>query len=159
MSMFGESIRSRLPHPSVLHDSEHPMSKIIDNTFGELFDKYDVQEWFNQFFLTDATGDYLDIHGKQYGVMRKLDETDDDYRERIIYTLMGHITAHYLIDIYNLELYPKLDSTYTPTTTLLSDNEYLQGDDIKGYYAKTDDTTKAILNKKFILEGDCVTWL
>lgn len=158
MSMYGEAIRSRLPQPSILHDNEHPMSKIIDNTFGELFDKYDVQEWFNQFFLTDATGDYLDIHGKQYGVMRRIDETDESYRERIIYTMMGHLTVNYLKDIYGLELYPQISTTYT-NNTLLSDNEYLQGEGDTGYYAKTDDSTKNILNKKFILEEDQIVWL
>lgn len=161
MSMYGEAIRSRLPHPSVLHDSEHPMSKIIDNTFGELFDNYDVQGWLNQFFLMEADDEYLDIHGRQYGVMRRLDESDDDYRERIIYTLLGHITVYYLDDMYNLDLYPQLQSEadYTSATTLLSDNMYLQGDDIRGYYVDTDDSTKSILEKKFILDTEQIKWL
>ena len=90
MSVFGEEIIDRLHENCSLRNINNPVRKIIDNGVGEWFDNYDDQDFFNMFFLTDAVGAYLDEWGKIYGVKRKQDELDDDYRNRIIYDVLGY---------------------------------------------------------------------
>lgn len=163
MSIQGEEIINRLPLHSKLRNEDNPMRKILIYTIGEWLNQYNVDEWFKQHFLNDATGKYLDLFGKQFNVKRKIDEEDGDYRQRIIYIVIGHLTVPYLKSIYNVEIYNK-PNNYVEDMTLLSDNEYyLQTSsniDIEGYYGIADETTQNILNKKFILTGNGgVTWL
>lgn len=160
MSDVGDAIISRMPLQSPIRNPQNPMHKIIQNTIGEYMDRYDLMNWFNQHFLTDANGKYLDVHGKDYGVKRKTDETDEDYRKRIIYETLGHLTVDYIRDVYNVDLYvqPSSDITFDRGSTLTSDNEHLIDVEQNGFFGVTDDTTKTILNKKFVL-GDSITWL
>ena len=160
MSIYGEAIISRLPLHSVLHDTSHPMNQIIQNTIGEWLDHYDVVEWFHQFFVTDATGAYLDLHGKQYGVKRKIDESDEDYRQRIVYAILKHLTVNYLIDVYDVQLYTRPSDTFVSGSTLVSDNPYILNDtSITGFLGVApDESTENTLNKKFVIE-DVITWL
>ena len=155
MSDFGEEIINRLPRRSSLHNKKHPMRKIIDGTIGEWLQNQEETDWFSQFFLTEATGKYLDVHGKNYGLLRKIDESDEEYRQRIIYESLGHLTVDFLRDVYCVDLYSYVDDFNVNMNTLVSDNPHLSS---QGYLADADATVKHILNKKFVI-GSEVTWL
>ena len=158
--MYGEAIINRLPLQSKIRDPSNPMNKIINNTIGEWLDRYDVQGWLHQFFIQDATGSYLDLHGRQYGLKRKPNEDDDSFKQRIIYEMLGHLTTDYLTDVYGVELYTNpADTTFVEGTTLVSDNPYLNSNEsVDGFIGKTDSTTEGILNRKFVLD-EAITWL
>jgi hypothetical protein len=52
---------------------------------GDQLDKVDPAQTNleQQFAVSTATGAALDLHGKDWGIPRKLNESDDDYRKRI----------------------------------------------------------------------------
>ena len=122
MSENGEEIINRLPATSGLHNNPDAR-KVIENTIGAWFDYLEEQDWFNQFFLDSATGKYLDLHGQTFDIPRKIDETDEDYRNRIIYEGLGHLTVKFLLDVYGVELYSYV-SNFSINDTLISDNPY-----------------------------------
>lgn len=152
--MYGEEIIARLPPYSPLHREDNPGRKVIINTVGEWLDRFEEREWMEQFFLQEATGKYLDLHGNDFGLPRKINESDDDYRNRIIYESLGHLTTYFLKSVYNVGLYVKVND-FDSDTMLTSDNEYISHN---GFVGVTDESTKQILNKKFVLGSD-VTWL
>ena len=154
MSDFGEAIIKRINNHE-LQKTNNPMHQIIDNTVGEWLTDFDDTEFFEQFFLQESTGAYLDLHGKDFGIIRKIDESDEDYRNRIIYESLGHLTVDFLKKVYKLELYSYVEDFNVSNNTLVSDNPYLAS---QGFMAYADETTKQILNKKFVL-GKGVTWL
>ena len=156
MSDYGEEILDRLPENSSLKLQNNPARKVIDNTVGEWLDNYADNDIFNNLFLTEATGGYIDVHGKEYGVYRKLNESDEDYKKRIIYQLIGHLTVDYLINIFDVKLYVDIPSYDPNTNKLTSDNYYINGE--TGFMAEADEITKSVLNKKFVL-GSGVRWL
>lgn len=161
MSEKGEILIERLPLQSELRNEDNPMRKILLNTIGEWLERYNVDEWFKQHFLNEATGKYLDLHGKQFNIKRKENEDDEKYRERIKYIIIGHLTIPYLKNIYNIKIFNKPEN-YTDGYTLLSDNEYYlesgNNIDIMGYYGMAEEEIKELLNKKFIINSG-ITWL
>lgn len=152
--MYGEEIIARLPSHSSLHREDNPGRQVLLNTIGAWLDRFEEREWFEQFFLQDATGKYLDLHGRDFGLPRKIDESDDDYRNRIIYETLGHLTTYFLKSVYNVELYVKVND-FDGDTMLTSDNEYIS---TNGFMGVVDESTQNILDKKFVL-GSGVTWL
>lgn len=155
MSDFGEEIIERLGSNSNLSvDSD--FGKIIDRTIGEWLQRIDEEPFFEQFFLQSATGQYLDLHGRDYGVRRRLEESDEDYRERIIYEVLGHLTVPYLIDVYDVELYYYIPDFNVSDNTLTSDNPYIVDSVFMGVAPSL--TVKNILNKRFVL-GGAIVWL
>lgn len=157
--MYGEVILNRLPLHSVLHDKNHPMYKIIDNSVGEWLDNYDIIEWFNQFFINTAKGAYLDLWGHEFKVKRRPDEDDESYRQRIIYEMLGRLTFNYLLDVFGVELYTNPVGGYVDGSTLVSDNPYLENSNlVDGFIGRADPDTQKVLNRKFVLDG-VITWL
>lgn len=160
MSLYGESIIESLPLHSPIRKQGNPMHQIINNTVGEWLDHYDLIELFKQLFIQDATGLWLDVHGRQYNVKRKEDEDDESYRQRIIYEMLGHLTTYYLRDVYGVELYTNPSTTeFIEGVTLVSDNPYLcNSADVDGFLGETDNVTESILDKKFVLD-EAIQWL
>lgn len=154
MSEYGEEILERLPENSSLKMKNNPARKIIDNSLGEWLDNYDDN--FENLFLNESVGEYIDCHGREYGVYRKIDESDEDYKKRIIYQILGHLTADYLINIYKVNLYVNIPNYNPNNNELTSDNYYINGEN--GFMASADETTQSILNKKFVL-GSGIRWL
>ena len=154
MSEYGEEILDRLPENSSLKSSNNPARKVIMNTLGEWLDNYDDN--FENLFLNESVGEYIDCHGREYGVYRKLNESDEDYKKRIIYQILGHLTADYLINIYNVNLYVDIPNYNPNNNELTSDNHYIS--DENGFMALADEVTRSILNKKFVL-GSGIRWL
>lgn len=154
MSEHGEAMFERLPMSSALQKHDNPGRKVLDNTIGEWLDNHDISELFEGVFLESATGPYLDLHGKDLNIPRQLDESDDDYRERLQYESLGHLTAKYLNDVFNLEVYAKVDDFDLTENMLTTNNPYIQGP----FMIQCNDTVKNILQRKFVFGGD-VTWL
>ena len=155
--MFGEGIIERLPVQSKLNQSNNPMRLVLINTVGALLDDYNtgLDDFFDSVFITESSGEWLNTLGVDYNIPRKIGESDDDYRERIIYERMGHLTADYLVDVYGVKLYTRVDDFNKSDNTLVSDNPYIK---TNGFMMLTDASTKDILYKKFVL-GDEVLWL
>lgn len=150
MSDFGEEIIERLPSHSALRKEDNSMRKVIDYTIGEWLQQHHDNDWFSQFFLNEATGKYLDLHGKEYGLTRRINESDESFRKRIIYETLGHLTLNFLKDVYGVEVYLNRDDFDVDDNTLVSDNPYLTTD----LLIVTDSQTQAILNKKFVLDSN-----
>lgn len=154
MSEYGEEILDRLPEYSSLKSPNNIARKVIMNTVGEWLDNFNDN--FENLFLNESEGEYIDCHGREYGVYRKLGESDEDYKKRIIYQILGHLTVDYLINIYNVDLYVNIPNYNPNNNELTSDNHYITSEN--GFMASADEITKAILNKKFVL-GSGVRWL
>jgi hypothetical protein len=154
MSDFGEGIINRLADNCSLKDMNNPASKVIDKTVGAWLDEYYNSDFFSNVFLSEAEGAYLDVIGTDYSVYRQIGESDTDYRERIVYERLGHLTTRYLIDVYGLTLFKNVANFNPHDNTLTSDNEYLH----EGFMCIADEQTKNILSKKFAL-GSGLTWL
>lgn len=155
MSDFGDEIIARLGENTNLAKPNNPMGKLLDYTVGEWLQQIDDSDFIEQLFLQESTGKHLDLHGKNFGVKRKVDESDENYRNRIIYEGLGHLTIDFLIDVYNVKLYSFVDGFNVNNNDLTSDNPYLSDN---GFMAVADSNTKTILNRKFVLDNT-VVWL
>lgn len=144
MSFYGTGIIERLPINSQLQNPNNPMHNIIQNTIGELLDNFEID--YDQFFLQDATGKYLDLHGKQYGIGRKNNESDEEYRNRIILSAYEYATVKVLTEIYGVKFYANVDNFENNTNLLCSDNPYLT-DELMGFISEE---VYNILDEKFI---------
>ena len=83
MSVFLDLLCGLLPLHSVLQVEGNELRKVLDRSIGEYFDNVDdIKE---QLFLSSATGSWLDVWGRDFGVPRKLGEGDEEYRERIVF--------------------------------------------------------------------------
>ena len=151
MSDNGEVILEMLGEDSALNKKNNPVRRIIDDGIGGWYDKFEEDFNFEDFFLDTATGKYLDLWGKQYKINRKTDESDDDYRKRIIYESLGHLTVNYLMDVFGLTVYSYVEDYNPLKNTLTSDNEYINDN---GFMIFTTDTLIKTLNKKLILDSN-----
>ena len=142
-----------LPMASVLQRKDNQLRIVLDRTVGEWLDNF--SQPYEQLFLTSATGGWLDAHGKDYGVPRRIDEDDESYRQRIIYEKLDHLTPALLNNVYNVKLFSYRSDFDVTDNTLVSDNPYI---DNGGYLGLADLDTMDILDKKFILDSG-VTWL
>lgn len=153
MSDGMEMILELLPWNSSLQKKDNPLHIVLDKTVGEWLDHF--EQPYEQLFLLTATGGWLDAHGKDYGVLRKIDETDDSYRQRIIYEKLDHLTPQLLADVYNIRLFNYREDFSATLNTLASDNPYICEE---GYIGLSDEETIKILDKKFIVDN-VVTWV
>lgn len=153
MSDFVDMMVEMLPMHSELQKKDNPLRKVLDRTVGAYMDDFEIP--YEQIFLTSATGGWLDAHGKDYGIPRKIDETDEHYRERIIYEKLDHLTPQLLKDMYNVQLFTYRNDFDVTENTLVSDNPYINNN---GFLGLTDSDTADILDKKFIVDLG-VTWI
>ena len=161
MSEYGEGIINRLHPKSPLRNPNNPMHTLIHNTVGAWLDNYSIEKLYENSFLDTATGAWLDLFGNEYGVTRHLEESDTDYRKRIIYEAIGNLSVKYLVDIYDLTLYTYLPDFSIEDNSLTSDNPYMvlsfDMDNLK-FMSVASDEIKAILDKKFLIDGG-IEWL
>lgn len=153
MSDFVDMLVEMLPMHSELQKEDNPFRKVLDRTVGAYMDDFEIP--YEQIFLTSATGGWLDAHGRDYGIPRKIDESDDNYRQRIIYEKLDHLTPQLLKDMYNVQLFTYRDDFDVTENTLVSDNPYINNG---GFLGLVDSDTADILDKKFILDLG-VTWI
>lgn len=141
--MYLEGILERLNNP-YLKEPDNQGRQIIDGTVCEYLENYDNH--FLDLWVSHSTGDFLDLIGRLYGLMRQEDESDLSYRKRILAdTSMVEST----LDIGNagVELYCKTDNDFGDEWT--SDNLYLCHSE---YFALSDETTMDYVSGKFIME-------
>ena len=154
-SDYGEGIINRLHPNSPLRHEGNPARSLIMKTIGAWLDNYDVTELYDGNFLDTATGRWLDLHGRDLGVPRNLDEGDDDYRTRLIYASIGNLSIDYFMNVFDLPLYSFRDDFDVSENTLVSDNPFLN---VGGYLSVADEGVINILDNKFLL-GSSITWI
>ena len=150
LSDFIDAMVELLPEHNSLKNKDNQLRQVLNKTVGAWFDDRDVRDFYDQLFINTATGKWLDLHGKDYGVYRKLDESDEDYRVRIIQEKQDNLTPGYLESLYNLTIYAYVDGFEASKNTLTSDNPY-----VSNKYMAVDDGSGvfSILDKKFILDN------
>ena len=152
--VFGEGIIERLPPHSELHNSTNPFRRVFINSVGALLDSFDVSESREGVYLQSASGEYLDEHGEDLGVRRRLDETDEHYRNRLVYETLGYLSVDYLLNVYDLPVYAYVED-YDPTdNTLTSDNPYISSN----HMSIASEEIQDVLSDKFVI-GEGIIWL
>lgn len=153
--LYGERIISRLHDNCALRDEDNDFREVFINTIGAILDDYDLYPSMESPYLQNAEDVFLDLHGKDLGVRRKFEESDDHYRLRIIYEVLGYLTVQYLLNVYDLTLYTYIEDFDKNGMTLTSDNPYINGD---GFMSEASEEIQNILENKFVLEGG-VEWI
>ena len=154
MSSFGSELFDRLHEDCSLRNPLNPVHKILDYSVGEWFDDFMGGDFFSQFFLDSASGGYLDKWGADYNVPRRVDESDDDYRKRLYYEVLGYLTVPYLLNVYGLPLFVYVASFDAGDNDLTSDNPYISG----AKMSIASDEVQRVLSKKFVI-GQELTFL
>ena len=100
MSDCIDTVTSLMPLTSGFDGSD--VQRILDETIGPYFDELEerIEELLDAPFLTEATGDYLDLlHGKLYGLERLYDESDDEYRARLVFHIRDGVRVSDLLEL------------------------------------------------------------
>ena len=153
--MFGEGIINRLHENCSLRDTSNPVRPIIINTIGEWLDNHPPEELMEGVYLQSATGKYLDLFGKDLGVARRFNESDEHYRSRLVYESLGYLTVNYLNSVFDLNIYSYVPEFNVETNVLTSDNPYIN---LGGFMLNAGDDAKISLSKKFIT-GTNINWV
>lgn len=152
MSDFINMLCNMLPINSNIQKRDNQLRKVLDNTLGEYMDNQ--SDIFSELFLTDATGGWLDAFGKDYGVSRKIDESDEDYRKRILMEKLEYLTPEYLKTIFDIDLYAYINQFDASENCLTSDNVYLAS----RFMSIVSFDIQNAVNKKFILDNS-ILWV
>ena len=155
INMYGEAIINRLHDNCALRDETNPARRVLINTVGAILDDFDLYDSMEAPFLQNASGVYLDLHGRDLGVKRKNQESDEDYRNRLFYEVLGVLTVKYLLEVYDLELYAYVPDFSMSGMKLTSDNPYIRDN---GFMSVASDEVKSILENKFIIGGG-ISWI
>ena len=146
------TITDLLPVNSNIHGT--PFEDLINNTIGyflELIEE-EIDHMNDGCFIDTAEGRYLDLWGKDYGIPRLNDETDEDCRKRLKILPLERFTIQTVYDIYDLQLLTRRYGQYSfDDETLYSDNHFF----INVYFTRCSDETWDDLNKKFVN----MTWI
>ena len=138
MSNFLKNLHPLLKRKKNPQDNKDPHYAII-NMFSEELDNLE-QETIDskiQSSLGTATGKYLDIYGDWYGLVRKKNELDDTYRDRIIeYVLLKRGTNNSIIgaikrfledeDVY-VDIYEPFKNIFYTNNSHLNGEDHLMG--------------------------------
>lgn len=138
MSNFLKNLHPLLKRKKNPKDNKDPHYAII-NMFSEELDNLE-QETIDskiQSSLGTATGKYLDIYGEWYGLVRKKNELDDTYRDRIIeYVLLKRGTNNSIIgaikrfledeDVY-VDIYEPFKNIFYTNKSHLNGEDHLMG--------------------------------
>ena len=125
MSECIDTVTSLMPSSSSFDGSD--VQEILDHTIGPYFDDLAerIEEVIDAPFLTEATGEYLDmLHGKLYGISRKDGESDDDYRSRMIFQCKDGVRVPDLLElgckVYAYVPHFNVDTVLTSRNTMLA---------------------------------------
>ena len=154
MSLFGSAILERLSVNSPATDPSNPFYRVFDNSVGEWLDNFDVDRFHEDLFVNTSTGKWLDLHGEQYDVHRHVDESDDDYRERVIQHTLGKLTPVLLGAEFGLGVYTDVDNFDLGTNVLVSDNYFIKDN---GYIVFSDNDTRKLVEHSYIMT-EAVRW-
>lgn len=154
MSDYGDGIIERLNENSGLKNKDNPFHKLINEGVGGWLDNFEDNNLSEQIFLETASGIWLDLQGKEYNIVRKINESDDDYRERIVHESLGHLTIPFLVNVFNLILYCYIENFNVENNTLTSDNVFA----CHKYVSFVDEDLQNILKRKYVI-GTGLTYL
>ena len=144
--MYIEAIIERLGNPN-LQKSDNQGRIILDGTLGEFLENYDNH--LLDMFLTRADGSYLDAHGKDFGIFRRENESDESYRNRILLerSMLDTTSDFSKLDV---ELWVYFDDVMDKNQ-LTSRNEYLKDNHDSDYVFIASGSDREYLENKFIL--------
>ena len=154
MSDFMDALVDILPEHNSLKESYNPLGIVLDRSLGEWFDNRSIQSFYDNLFINYAHGEWLDLHGQDYGVIRQSEESDDEYLRRIVQEVLEHLTPVYFRELYELVLYTFVEDFDPSENMLTSDNPYINSE---GYMCNASDEIEALINAKFVV-GEGVTW-
>lgn len=160
--MYIETILENINNP-YLQNPDNNGRKVLDGTIGEYLEEFG-DDLFSIFFLSRSTGKYLDIIGDEYGLIRKQDETDNAFRNRINIekSIIESVSDFKKLDIqlftYNEHFIDELDDDSSVEWHIVSDNTLIRNTDRDYMFiGVTDDETKKYIKNKFILED--ILWV
>ena len=73
----------------------------------------------------------------------------------MFYEVLGVLSVAYLLNVYNLTLYSKVDDFTVDGLTLTSDNPYIRD---TGFMSTASDEIQSILESKFVIGGG-IEWI
>ena len=151
--MYIEAITERLNNPNLQReDNEGRM--VLDGTVCEYLENYNNH--LMDLFLTRATGGYLDLHARLYGLERHDGESDEALRGRVLTEeRLLERTGDFLG--LNLTLWVYQDGVVDNKDTLTSRNPYLKEQHDTSYVFIGTGTDSEYVQDKFIV-GD-ILWV
>ena len=148
---YTDGILERINNPN-LQNPNNAGRIVLDGTIFSYLEHYDNH--ILDMFLTRADGNYLDAHGKDFGIFRRENESDASYRNRI---LLERSMLDSTVDFSKLDvdLFVYFDDVLNKNQ-LTSRNEYLKNNHDLDYVFIATGTDKDYLQNKFILSD--VLW-
>ena len=139
------TITDLLPVNSNIHGT--PFEDLINNTIGYFLEmiEEEVDAMNDGCFIDTAEGRYLDLWGKDYGIPRLNDETDEDYRKRLKILPLERFNIQTLYEVYDLQLLTRNDTSFNDLK-LYSDNHFLDDE----YWIGVSDEEWMEISRKFI---------
>ena len=139
------TITDLLPVNSNIHGT--PFEDLINNTIGYFLEmiEEEVDAMNDGCFIDTAEGRYLDLWGKDYGIPRLNDETDEDYRKRLKILPLDRFNIQTLYEVYDLQLLTRNDTSFNDLK-LYSDNHFLDDE----YWIGVSDEEWIEISRKFI---------
>lgn len=160
--MYIETIIDNLNNP-YLKINNNTGRMVLDGTIGEYLEEYD-DDIFSYLFLNRATGKFLDIIGKEYGLIRKEEETDNAFRNRINIekTFIESTVDFKKLDIqlftYNEYFIDELNDDESTEWHIVSSNTLIRNNDRDYMFiGVADEETEEYVKNKFILED--ILWV
>lgn len=154
MSLFGSAILERLAVDSPASNPDNPFYKVFDGSVGEWLDSFDVTGFHESLFLEEASGKWLDLHGKLFNVKRRVDEADEEYRARIVKHTKGELTPQLLSVDFGLTVLVYVPDYNPNGLTLTSDNRFIND---SGFIVVSDRETMRLVEESFVL-NDVIEW-
>ncbi len=151
--MYIEAITERLNNP-YLKKEDNPGRMVLDGTVCEYLEKYDNH--IMDLFLTRASGGYLDLHARLYGLERHDGEGDEELRERVLTEeRLLERTSDFLG--LNLTLWVYQTGVVDAKNTLTSRNPYLKDQHDSGYVFIGSGSDSEYVQGKFIVND--ILWV
>lgn len=146
----GEYMLEQVHKLSELRRPDNELHMLFVELIGRWIDEYDVVENLRKYNLKNATKEVLDLWGYQYGIYRNEEESDDDYRQRIINKLLELFTIPYVL-ANGVTFFTCVSD---PHTRLTSKNTYLTND----YLCYASNDIEEYFNDNYICWRDII-WL
>ena len=149
---YTDGILERINNPN-LQNPNNAGRIVLDGTIFSYLEHYDNH--ILDMFLTRADGNYLDAHGKDFGIFRRENESDASYRNRILLerSMLDTTSDFSKLDV-NLWVY---FSGVLNKNQLTSRNEYLKGEHDSDYVFIASGSDREYLETKFLLND--IRWM
>lgn len=125
----------------------------LDGTIGEWLEHHEPV--FYHFFVSLAVGKYLDLIGKENGLLRYENESDNDFRKRILIE-MTIVESAPDITRAGVDLWVYDERVLTEENYLTSKNPALKEQGSPVFLAHGSELEEKYIKEKFFVEGDIV---